>query len=944
MQKTKRILWIAAALAAVLAVAVAGCKQDDEDEWTPVTIRNAVLEKYAGERTTVTIPDGVTGIGSKAFSGTAVTAVVIPSGVTNIATDAFDDSKVTSISFIGSQEEWNELAGGELVESLREVGITVSCFIIENGILIRYEGDETDIVIPAGFVKGIAAGVFSGRGITGVTIPGSVKRVGAEAFADCTALAVVRIEAGVAYIGDGAFARCTGLESMVIPAGVTGLGGDILDGCTGLTALSIHESVTTIAPGALTGTEQLKDIEYSGKKALWERLVADNGIGQDFAGKTVRCTDGEWSLGQGTITPGDGTGDHIHTWTYINDGESGHHQECECGERTETEAHVYDDADTECNKCGYRKANSGDPNCEHEYITKQTADGHYTGCAHCAYVSDFENHTWGNYENNGTDGHRRTCTTAGCGYAETENHEYKYEKINDNNHKVTCKVCNYFAEMEHGYGEVTYQNDGHHQICADCKYDKVDDHAWGAYTSDSNGHDRTCTVCDCAEHLNHVWSNYTNDGGKTHTRKCTATDEDHTETKDHEYKYEKFSDTQHKVTCKDNCGYLDYSNHTWGEYTDNKNGTHTKICQQECGEPVTEKHQYESGACACGSHKPELAGGTIDENGVLIAYPGHDETHVVIPDGVTGIDGGVFAGHYELKEVKIPGTVETIGGGAFQTCTELKEIIIENGVKRIDHGAFEGCGGLTKVTIPGSVETIGQGAFENCTGLKEVTIENGVNEIGASAFKHCSTLTKVTIPDSVETIGDDAFSVCPGLTDITIPASVTSIGKDALACGNLTTITYQGTIEQWLKLSKDSGVGDNVTVKCLNGTVPYDIQDGTLRHYYGRETEVTIPWGKVDTIGNGAFAGSGVTSVSITQGVEHIGENAFQNCSSLTEVTIPGSVTSIGTGAFAGSGIKTITYAGTKEKWLELSKNSGIGVNVTVTCSDGTVSQGTLGS
>ncbi|MDE6349851.1 MAG: leucine-rich repeat domain-containing protein [Treponemataceae bacterium] len=941
MQKTKRILWIAAALAAVLTVAVEGCKHDDEDDWTPLTIRNAVLEKYAGERTTVTVPDGVTGIGSKAFSGTAVTAVVIPSGVTDIAPDAFDDSKVTSISFIGSQKEWNKRFGGELADD-----VTVSCFIIDDkDVLIGYEGDETDIVIPAGFVKGIDAGVFSGRGITGVTIPGSVKSIGANAFADCTALAVVRIEAGVAYIGDGAFARCTALTSMVIPAGVTELGGGIFTGCTYLTELRIHESVTTIASDALTGTEGLKDVHYSGRKAQWEKLVA--GKEQYFAGKTVHCANNEvWRYvpGQGTITPGDGTGDHTHTWKYVIDGERGHYQACECGYRSETEEHVYDGTDPECNTCGYRKANSGDPDCEHEYVMKQNASGHYTGCEHCAYASDFENHTWGNYENNGADGHRRTCTTAGCGYAETENHEYKYEKINDNNHKVTCKVCNYFAEMEHGYGEVTYQNDGHHQICADCKYDKVDDHAWGAYTSDSNGHDRTCTVCDCAEHLNHVWSNYTNDGGKTHTRKCTATDEDHTETKDHEYKYEKFSDTQHKVTCKDNCGYLDYSNHTWGEYTDNKNGTHTKTCQQECGEPVTEKHQYVSGACACGSHKPELAGGTIDENGVLIAYPGHDEKHVVIPDGVTGIGSNVFWEHWELESIVIPEGVESIGDAA-----------------------FAGCHALTEVTIPSTVETIGGGAFQNCSKLEHLEIASGVKNIDHGAFQGCVGLTEVTIPGSMETIGSDAFQGCKKLNVITIPVSVTSIGKNALACGNLATVQYSGTIAQWLELSKDSGVGDNVTVKCLDGTVPYDIQDGTLRHYYGRETEVTIPWGKVDTIGVTAFVGTNVTTVTITEGVKHIGNGAFQmcktltkveiptsmesigngafyECSGLTEIKIPASVKTIGKEAFSLSGIKTITYAGTKEKWLELSKNSGIGVNVTVTCSDGTVSQGTLGS
>ena len=908
MQKTKRILWIAAALAAVLTVAVAGCKHDNEDDWTPLTIRNAVLEKYAGERPTVTIPDGVTSIGSKAFSGSGVTAVIIPAGVKTIAPDAFEDSEVKSVSFIVT----DELPGDEQTEALRKAGIKVSCFIIDGkGMLTGYEGDETDIVIPAGFVKGIDAGVFSGRGITGVTIPGSVKRVGAEAFADCTALAVVRIEAGVAYIGDGAFARCTDLTSMVIPAGATELGGGVFNGCTNLKALSIHESVTTIASGALTGTEGLKDVHYSGRKAQWEKVVA--GKEQYFAGKTVHCADGEdWRYvpGQGTITPGDGTGDHTHTWKYVIDGERGHYQACECGERSETEEHVYDGTDPECNTCGYSREISGDPDCVHDLIMKYNESGHFQKCTKCKYQSASVNHTWIGYTSDDGKTHHRTCTTA-CGYTETENHEYKYEKINDNNHKVTCKVCNYFAEMEHGYGEVTYQNDGHHQICADCKYDKVDDHAWGAYTSDSNGHDRTCTVCDCAEHLNHVWSNYTNDGGKTHTRKCTATDEDHTETKDHEYKYEKFSDTQHKVTCKDNCGYLDYSNHTWGEYTDNKNGTHTKTCQQECGEPVTEKHQYVSGACACGSHKPELAGGTIDENGVLIAYPGHDEKHVVIPDGVTGIGSNVFWEHWELESIVIPEGVESIGDAA-----------------------FAGCHALTEVTIPSTVETIGGGAFQNCSKLEHLEIASGVKNIDHGAFQGCVGLTEVTIPGSVETIGSDAFQGCTKLNVITIPVSVTSIGKNALACGNLATVQYSGTIAQWLELSKDSGVGDNVTVKCLDGTVPYDIQDGTLRHYWGRKTDVEIPWNSVETIGDGAFATSGITTVRITEGVKHIGDSAFQGCTSLTHVEIPTSIESIGYAFHGCDKLKTITYAGLRSQWLELSKGSGIGDNVTVSCSD----------
>jgi hypothetical protein len=64
-------------------------------------------------------------------------------------------------------------------------------------------------------------------------------------------------------------------------------------------------------------------------------------------------------------------------------------------------------------------------------------------------------------------------------------------------------------------------------------------------------------------------------------------------------------------------------------------------------------------------------------------------------------------------------------------------------------------------------------------------------------------------------------------------------------------------------------------------------------------TNVTIP-NSVTTIGEQAFEGcSGLTSVTIGTSVTSIGDDAFAGCSGLTNVTIPNSVTSIGDDAFA---------------------------------------------
>ena len=65
----------------------------------------------------------------------------------------------------------------------------------------------------------------------------------------------------------------------------------------------------------------------------------------------------------------------------------------------------------------------------------------------------------------------------------------------------------------------------------------------------------------------------------------------------------------------------------------------------------------------------------------------------------------------------------------------------------------------------------------------------------------------------------------------------------------------------------------------------------------------------VTSIGYRAFSGcSGLTSVTIPDGVTNIGDSVFCGCSRLTSVTIGNGVTSIGSGAFDGcSGLKSFT-------------------------------------
>jgi hypothetical protein len=73
-------------------------------------------------------------------------------------------------------------------------------------------------------------------------------------------------------------------------------------------------------------------------------------------------------------------------------------------------------------------------------------------------------------------------------------------------------------------------------------------------------------------------------------------------------------------------------------------------------------------------------------------------------------------------------------------------------------------------------------------------------------------------------------------------------------------------------------------------------------------TNITMA-GSVESIGQGAFYEcAGLTSVTIENGVKSIGQEVFRDCTGLTNINIPGSVGSIGQGAFYNcTGLKSVT-------------------------------------
>ncbi len=277
---------------------------------------------------------------------------------------------------------------------------------------------------------------------------------------------------------------------------------------------------------------------------------------------------------------------------------------------------------------------------------------------------------------------------------------------------------------------------------------------------------------------------------------------------------------------------------------------------------------------------------------------------VVIPNSVTYIGYGAFAGCNGLESAVLSNSLTSIGEYIFSNCTKLTSISIPESVIEIAEGAFYNCSGLTSIDIPESVTSIGEYAFSKCSGLTSIDIPNSVTYIGGSAFSNCSGLTKVTIGDSVTEIGSGAFEGCNGLTSVDIPNSVTTIGSEAFRnCTGLTKVTIGDSVTE---IGSYAFYGCTGLAKVTIGDSVTEIGSSAFRNCSGL-TSVDIP-NSVTTIGSEAFRDcTGLTKVTIGDSVTVIGSEAFKGCSGLTSIDIPNSVSSIGYAAFYGcSGLTSI--------------------------------------
>ena len=328
---------VLALLALLLMHPTAGAVDADEDELIGANIQDGVLLGYYGPGGDIVIPNTVTKIGDEAFKGNKkVTGVTIPGSVVDIGNNAFEacenlkkvaftnpgEARKNLLIRLSAFKDCTKLTDVEIPARVKQIvgnifkgctslmeikvnannpyyfaqdGVLFGPALVEyspkyddNYVLLAYpagcqgaysipstvhgktidqiwtsgfEGAAglTDITIPASIGR-LGTAAFESTGLTHVTIPGTVQQVDPAVFQNCTSLVSVKLPNGITEIDQYLFANCISLQHVDMPDTITKINIYAFHNCTSLTSLALPEGLTSLSVGCFEKCYNLQHV------------------------------------------------------------------------------------------------------------------------------------------------------------------------------------------------------------------------------------------------------------------------------------------------------------------------------------------------------------------------------------------------------------------------------------------------------------------------------------------------------------------------------------------------------------------------------------------------------------------------------------------------------------------------------------------------------------
>lgn len=317
---------VLALFALVLLHPTASAADGGSDKLVGANIKNGVLLGYYGLGGDIVLPNTVTKIDNEALKGNDnIVSITIPGSVKDIGNNAFEGcTKLERVIFTNPEKTSKNLiirlsafqnckklteceiparayqVVGNIFKgctSLTEVKVNAAnpYYFTQDGVLfgpalVEYEpqyddayalqsypagrqgaytipskvnGKKIDQIWTSGFedasgltgisipssIGRLGTAAFEGTGLTNVVIPDTVQQVDPAVFQNCTKLVSVKLPAGLAEIDQYMFANCISLQHVDMPDSITKINIYAFHNCTSLTSLALPKNLSSLSVG-----------------------------------------------------------------------------------------------------------------------------------------------------------------------------------------------------------------------------------------------------------------------------------------------------------------------------------------------------------------------------------------------------------------------------------------------------------------------------------------------------------------------------------------------------------------------------------------------------------------------------------------------------------------------------------------------------------------------
>ncbi|HJG88675.1 MAG TPA: leucine-rich repeat domain-containing protein [Barnesiella viscericola] len=169
----------------------------------------------------------------------------------------------------------------------------------------------------AGDITSIGSGAFYKAGLSKITIPGSCKSIGTNAFQLCPNLAQVTLGEGVDSLAEGAFRECAKLASINLPSSLRKIGAYAFLDNTSLTSVTIPAGVSEVGDAAFSNTGVTAFVVEAGNTAC----KAVDGVLYSADGRVLMAypnqAAAEYTIADGCLGVGEGAFSHAQVQKVI---------------------------------------------------------------------------------------------------------------------------------------------------------------------------------------------------------------------------------------------------------------------------------------------------------------------------------------------------------------------------------------------------------------------------------------------------------------------------------------------------------------------------------------------------------------------------------------------------------------------------------------------------